>query len=312
MDFIPDRHLRNDPRGAAAQVAAHILLDRQVNPDTAWLVVEGVADDRLFDRFVDLQRTRLACACGRRAVLEVSDQLSRYSKRDGFVGVVDLDFDALRGSPPVLAPVFVTDSHDIETMCLASDHALNAVLSEYCDRERRREFESTTGKSIRQTVLEAAREIGLIRLASLELRLGLKVAGWDYRSHYPQFLDDLKVDRERLYAFLESTPTLRYDGSNRTCTADQISELRAAVSRLDGLYAASDTLLIACGHDACKVLAASIGPSRILGGPNHVEPRRIEQGLRLAYPEHVFLNTKLFNSLKAWQEDNQAWTLLQS
>ena len=290
-------------------MASHILLSRQVHPDTTWLVVEGVADDRLFGRFVDLHGTRLACACGRRAVMEVSNQLARFSKRDGFVGVVDLDFDALRDASPVLPPVFVTDTHDVETMCLASDDALEAVLCEYCDRERWREFESPVGQSVRQAVLAAAREIGLIRLASLELRLGLKVAAWDHRSHYPAFLDDLKVDRGKLYSFLETTPTLRSDGLRRSCTPCDVNALRTAVNRLDDLHSNRDSLLIACGHDACRVLSASIGPSRILGGRD-VEPKAIEQALRLAYPEHVFLSTKLFAALKAWQQANQAWKLL--
>ena len=310
MDFLPDPHLRNDPLGAAAQIASHILLTRQVHPDAAWLVVEGVSDDRLFDRFVDLHGTRLACAYGKDAVLEVSNCLARFAKRDGFVGVVDLDFDGLTGAPPVLPPVFVTDTHDVETMCLASDQALEAVLSEYCDRVRRRDFESSTGQTVRQAVLAAARELGLVRLASLEEHLGLRVSAWDHRSHYPAFLDDLEVDRERMYSFLEATPLAKHGGLRRACSPSEISALRAAISRLNGLHSSCSTLLIACGHDVCKVLSASIGPSRILGGPSDIEPWVIERGLRLAYPEHVFLTTRLFAALKAWQQANQAWKLL--
>ena len=311
MDYIPNPHLRRDPEDAAADVAAHILLTRQVDPDAAWLVVEGIADDHLFDPYVDL-KSRMACACGKRAVELVSDKLARWGKRDGFVGVVDQDFDALLGAPPAISPVFTTDTHDIETMCLASDEAMDAVLSEHSDRECRRKFQFDTGQSVRLAVLAAAREIGLIRLASLKKGLRLNVAEWDCRRHYPAFLADLKVDRSKLCSFLETTPTLRRDGSSRCCTSSEISTLRAEVNRLDEVHSGCDALLIACGHDACKVLSASIGPTRVLGGDHGIEPNALEQALRLAYPKHVFLSTKLFGALREWQQANRAWTLLRA
>lgn len=310
MDFSPDQHLRDDPEGAASQIASHILLTRQVEPDKTWLVVEGAADDKLFDRFIDLHGARLACAFGRKAVLEVSERLARFSRRDGFVGVVDLDFDGVDGVSRASSPVFATDTHDLETMCLASDHALDAVLAEFCDRKLRREFEAASGRSVRQATLAAARELGFVRLASLKRRLGLRVAAWSHQTHYPAFLEGLTVNRENVLAFLGTTPTVSQDGTERTCSSDEIEVLRATLSELEAAHAGRDTLLVACGHDACKILAASIGPERTLGGSREISPWLIEQGLRLAYPEYVFVSTRLFTELQAWQLSNREWKLL--
>lgn len=309
MDFIPDLHLRDAPDLAASEVATHILLSRQVHGDLTWLVVEGHADDRLFDRFVDIDRTRIACACGRQAVLLVSEKLARFNRREGFVGIIDLDFDGVTGGVPFAPPLFATDSHDIETMCLATDHAVGAVLSEHCDRGKRRDYRSRTGLTVRKALLKAARHIGLVRLASLDGRMGLWVAEWDHASHYPLFISDLSVDEEALYSFLGSVPTLRRDGASKTCTPNEIRRLRAAVRKLETLHAVCSSLHLACGHDICKILSCSIGPGRVLGGRS-VTPSEIERDLRLAYPEHVFKRTQLYASLAGWQVDNAGWTLL--
>jgi Protein of unknown function (DUF4435) len=165
----------------------------------AFLVVEGWTDEIFFERFVDAGACAIMVAYGRENAIEAFGELHK-SRFAGALVVVDADFDVLAGRVPLPLGLLFTDTHDVETMLVASP-AFDKILREIGQEEKVESFLAKHG-DLRSRLLESARPIGSLLWVSLRERVGLRFE----ELRYGKFIDDktLIVDpRKMLKAVLD-------------------------------------------------------------------------------------------------------------
>lgn len=147
-----------------AYIANSVRMVRSQDP-RAFLIVEGETDEVFFERFTDPVRCKIVVAEGRENAIDAFDELQR-TRFAGVLVVVDADFDVLNGRLSLPLGLLFTDTHDLETMLIASQ-ALDKLLRRVGKKDKLRAFEAKHG-SIRERLLTSAAPLG--RLLWLSLR----------------------------------------------------------------------------------------------------------------------------------------------
>lgn len=272
----------------ANRVANQIRLSRSQFLGT-FLIVEGDTDKRFYSRFTEAEACRTVIAYGRENAVAASEML----ERGGFAGVlavVDADFDVLEGKIFADSNIFLTDTHDLETMMMKSP-ALEKLLLEMGSESKQEGFRKKLGKEVREVLLEEGLRLGYLRWVSLRHGHALKFEGLSYRNFTD--LVTLAVNQSKLIRTVK-------DHSQKPQLSDQ--ELQRQIEAIRD--EAHDKWLVCCGHDLIGLL--SVGLHKALGSRNwkEVETEILERSLRLAYEFAWFLDTRLYASIKEWEEIN--------
>ncbi|MDX2031446.1 MAG: DUF4435 domain-containing protein [Blastocatellia bacterium] len=254
-----------------------------------FLLVEGEADSRFYGRLVVREKCRVIPVHNKDKATETLTILDG----DGFVGVlaiVDADFDQLEGNLISSPNLFLTDTHDLETLLLKSP-ALEKLLLEMGSQYKQAEYVRNEGRDIREALLEEGCSIGYLRWASLKHQYSLKFEGLNYR----HFTDDstIKVNLTKLIDTVKNhsqKPQISRDQLQR-----QINEIKDE---------SHDRWQVCCGHDLISLL--SIGLHKAFGSKNwnEVEPEILERSLRLAYESIWFQSTRLHAAITEWEQIN--------
>ena len=207
---------------------------------------------------------------------------------EGVLGIIDADFSVVDNDIPALPSLFHTDTHDLETMIVASP-ALDRVLAELGSVEKLKVHAVLAQKSHREAIIFAALPLGHLRHISRRGDLRLRFEGL----HLSRFILDrpyLRCETGRLVAEVKDH-SQRHDLKTR----DLLTALGAEVGWNH------DPWQICCGHDIANVLA--IGLRRTLGTNSAatVTPERVEQSLRLAFEFAYFRQTRLYSAVSEWQ-----------
>jgi len=281
----------------AHEVANDIRMTRE-QYSGCFLIVEGRASDlRLYRNLIDQESCQIVPAHSKENALTVLEILENENFF-GFLVIVDADFWRLEGKHPSSPNLFLTDTHDIETMMLKSP-ALEKLLGEFGSTRKIGRFVNDHNKSVRQALVEGGQVLGYFRWTSSLQNLGLTFEN----IAFAQF-----VDRD----------TLSVDTSQMIRTVKNKSQRHDLVETIlqhaiDGV--ADDThdrWDVCCGHDLICIL--SVGLRKALGSNSarDVEPELLEKSLRLAYEAVYFLETHLFESLRAWEAANQPFRVFTS
>ena len=255
-----------------------------------FLIVEGqTADFRVYKRLVDSKQTKITPAHNKDNALAALKIL----EDDHFLGVlaiVDADFWRLEGLDPTSPNLFITDTHDLETMLLES-LSLEKLLDEFGSEQKITNFVANNNMDVRQALLVAARPIGYLRWVSQRSNLSLTFEDLVFS----RFIDDdtLHIDIGDLIRVVKNK-------SNRHDLDDNY--LQGKIDELaDSKHNSWD---ICCGHDLVCIL--SFGLRSILGSnnTNKVEPEALERLLRTGYESAYFLSTQLYCSLREWETFN--------
>lgn len=106
-----------------ASVNAHSIANsvrmKRLKHAGAFMLVEGEDDKKLLKNFVEKALCVIQIAHGKPNVLGALAILERDSFQ-GVLAIADADFAHLEGEPPHSPNLFWTDTHDLETMLLAS------------------------------------------------------------------------------------------------------------------------------------------------------------------------------------------------
>lgn len=276
------------------EIANQIRMTRSQHNGT-FIIVEGVTDIRLYQRFMSSEHCWFIPAKGK----EKAVGALRILDRDEFVGVlaiVDADFwrieDGIFHSPNL----FITDSHDIETMMLASP-ALEKILMEWGSENKIQEFVRQHGKDVRQILLEIGQPVGYLRLVSIEKNLSLKFEGIQFSKF---------IDRKTLELTVDQLITEVKNKSQRH-TLDNTS-IEQAIQ--DVSLSEDDPWNVCCGHDLIGILSFCL--TRTLGSNQEqdVKPELLEKILRTAYEYAYFVETNLYKSLNCWEMSNPSFPIL--
>jgi hypothetical protein len=273
---------------------ANEIRQRRSSLNETFLITEGTADKRFYKQFIDKESCKVYVAYGKQNVIRTLEIL----ENDGFNGViaiVDADFDRLEGIEPDSVNIFMTDTHDLETMILKSP-ALEKLLIEHGSEQKIRSITKTQNKDIRQILLDAGIQIGYLRWVNEKDNLSLKFEGISFN----EFIDENLLTLNLVQMII----TVQNKSQRHNIKTEDIQERLNQLSNPD-----HDPWDVCCGHDLVCIL--SFGLRKVLGtnNANAVTPEHIELDLRLSFEETYFLATQLYESLKAWEQNNHPFRI---
>lgn len=280
----------------ANDVANSVRMNRSLHKGTIMLV-EGPVDSRVYGRFIDRSRCMVIPAFSRDNA-ERALAILAASRVPGVLAVVDRDFSGLDGSKSSSDNLLMTDTHDLETMILASD-ALTSVLSEFASR-----FGAVPdAQEIREVLLNNGMVIGLLRWISSPSKEGLNLT-FDELPFQPfTNQETLQVDIDALIATVM--------GNSYPVRVDSPVLKSKLVSLMKEANAAKyDRWHICCGHDLVTLLF--IGLTNLFGAQSAkvLTPGQLENVLRLRYTLSHFVLTDLHKSMLDWEAANTAFAIL--
>ena len=153
----------------AARKANEIMMLRSRHRGS-FLIVEGSSDAKVFNNLVDSSNCKVTPAFSKETVIQVLTELEKRGAK-GILAIVDSDFWVLEGKRINQPNLFVTDTHDLETMLLLSP-ALEKVLGEYIPGDKLSYLEKI-GTKVRELLLDVGIQIGYLRWLNYKENLGL-------------------------------------------------------------------------------------------------------------------------------------------
>lgn len=274
------------------RVANEVMMLRRMHRGS-FMIVEGPTDARVFRNLVDNRNCKLVIAYSKNNAIKALHELEERGQK-GILAIVDADYWALDGVLVEDPNLFLTDTHDLETMILLSP-ALEKVISEYLPGDKVGLLERI-GEEIREELVRIGLSIGYLRWIN---------------------------DREDLYLCFDSLPiSTCLDSGTLDLDMDQIIKASTIGSRNHTMSAKSirhkldelstqngDPWHICQGHDLVLILEVVLPVmlDRIVGRRNADRTRTraraeiLDKELRLAYEHSFFIRTRLYVSIRDWE-----------
>lgn len=268
-------------------ICNQICMERTVFNGT-FLVVEGVTDERLFEKFVDKDQVRIIEAHSKDNVRNSVKDMASERRDLRVIGIVDPDLDRLRGKK-VRPPLFHTDCRDMEMMIIRSN-ALQDVLDEYSERDLLDRFTESVGP-VRNALLSASYPLGLLMYISQSEGLNLSFKDLDFE----RFINPRTLSLNA-GAMVD---TVIFNSKNcRMGRKALLARLDREAEELENHWDA------ARGHDTVSILLIAL--KRNFGSFNSRGLNEGELGgaLRLAFSDQCFVGTDLYRDTSEWAAKN--------
>lgn len=286
-------------------VKTNIFFTRKKNKKKVFILVEGTGDVGFYKNIIDKNNVQIIPMGDEKTKESAKDNVIRAielinrDKTQGVVAIVDTDYDAIAGKIQEIDNLIYTDDHDIETMILKTD-AYDKFENEYGNEGRILEYESQFGP-ILDNILQCGSKIGKTRLLSIRENLRL-----DFKS---VVLEDF-VDETLNFDWNDYFKQVLYVSKK----LPQREELTTKFQNDSNDY---NVWQLCRGHDLTTLMAIfySEKSKYKLGNSKArlLKSESVEQFLRAAYyvPIH-FTNTKMYERLLEWQNNNPGWCLLRN
>jgi hypothetical protein len=258
-----------------------LLASHPHNSNKIFILLEGDTDIRLFRSLLNSNYCYFKSIPGgisqlEKGLLIISSEFQRV------IGIRDADFMHLQNKTPKIAVLFLTDSHDIETMMVGSDEAFHAVVSEFYS------FTFNT-ISLRDQFFNSIKFLGYTRWLNdiNNLKLNFKGIG------IANFID------------IES-----FKINEKKCVEEIINRSpNAIVKDIDSLLTSINLLMesnnkldqVCCGHDVIQIMAIFFNEHNKKG----VQTEQVQSSFRISYNLSQFQKTILFTQLKKWADQNK-------
>ena len=140
--------------------------------DGGFLLVEGDSDSKFLKLHVDRKRCNIRIAGSKTSVLGAAKKLDE--KQDSVsIGIIDADFDRVKGVDHGISRLVMTDHHDLE-MLLVKSSALKRVLNRLVDEDALNKFESKQQDNILNYVLSLSLIWGRLRYLHISEQCSFK------------------------------------------------------------------------------------------------------------------------------------------
>lgn len=269
---------------SVGDVVAEVLMIRAAGQDPC-IFVEGPSDSSFWQRFSPVDPGQFVTCFGKSTVIGSIRRLEALGIQ-AIIGIIDDDYDSILNILYQSSNLVSTDSHDLETILIESK-TLEMLFNEYCDATKRGAFETSSGKTLREGLVDRALPFGKLRLISLQL--GLSVAfpcsPWKYINDSSWHLD---------YNLLLAD----------FATAMGLS-IAAVQTHISAAPSTPEWALIN-GHDAVEIIAIAFC---VLGKRSSPSNKLIPSILRLTYAEGMLQCTRIYAQIKAWELRNAATVL---
>lgn len=254
-----------------------------------YLIVEGESDERFFENILDCEKCKVRNVEGKDNVKNFIMKQNKTRKK-GYLGVVDADFEHITHCDHKIDNVIMTDVHDIEMLILRSKPNMRKIYSEMTENIIINNYEKTHSNSYVQSVINAAYEIGLLKLVMKRPKYEIDMSDIPYIDIVD---DSFSVNLDELIN--------RIKGNRHT----QI-EIKNEVDIEKGKK--HDQYQICCGHDVTSILAISFIAKEHeglgYGKRKKVHKNEIEELLRVCYDFELFKFTAMYNDIIEWERKN--------
>ncbi len=285
------------------RTANNIRLRRNENPDHSFLIVEGDTDIHFYQNVLDTYQKRCFVVKhldGKNAKQDAIGLLAKLEKTqfEGVLAIVDADFDTLEGKTPESKNLFLTDTHDMETMILKSP-AFDKFLSEYGSEGKIKLFVKQQNKAVRKKLLDEGMHLGYLRWISEEAKTEDKLK-FD-KLPFGKFVDKetLTVNQQKLLETIKN--------HSQQHALDWIDVKKRIEDKKDAKH---NLWYVCCGHDLIELLSIGLRKALATRKGKEAEPEIIEKNLRLAYEYSYFVTTRLYRAIMQWEDANRPFKIL--
>lgn len=278
----------------AARLATKLQMLLCGKKSKLFVAVEGVTDFRLYSKVFVTSVCEIVVGESKQNVVEAVI-LCNEKHLQGVIGIVDADFWHM-DKQQIPENIFITDSHDLETM-LINSKAYENVLLEYGDGGKVNRFEMRKKKTIKETLLENVALVGYLRKLSLTYEWGFNFNHLDFKEFTT--ISDLAIEEERLIKSLVFH-----------CKKQEVKNSEMVIQILHQTISPQDDLWqVCCGHDLMELM--TLGFIHLFGNYNAKKMivGQLEGSFRLAYQDYYFKQTKLYESLCKWEEKHEKYHL---
>jgi hypothetical protein len=233
----------------------------------------------------------------------IYDDFSKKSKLSGVIAIVDSDFDKITKKSVFQHPcLFRTDYHDIELMMLRSG-AFNKFFKRYCTEinklkhylekfYKRKIREENLIQCFLEALLKNSKKLGISRWINFENRCNLSFKNLNYFIIMDKEL--FNIDGNQLINHI-----ITKNHKNR--------EFKKKFKELHELELTKDFNLnqICQGHDTISILAIWINNLFCKRKSfSSLQPEDIQKFLEGSYEFRFFKESKLYQDLISWQQEN--------
>ena len=268
------------------------------------LLVEGSTDERVFENFVDCSDCKIVYANGKDNTVGALDVIEKRN-HSGVLAVVDADFWRLDNIIPSSRSLFITDTHDIETMILTSP-AFDKFIREFCISKVNKSPQEIL--ELLELLIDSGLHIGFLRWFSSPAQKNLELKFQDL--NYELFISDktLKIDiKELIKAVLSNTKAVSKTVQSNTGKKSLIDETILKTFAKKHLHQDKDKLQICHGKDLINIL--SIGIRKIFGKKQYknMDSDIISGTLRGFYEFQHFKMSVLYKTICDWENSNKPY-----
>ena len=274
------------------------------NGGKVFVIVEGPYDLEVYDRCFSRDACILRIANSKENVRDVvAGILEEGGEGHGrIIGIIDSDFSLFTGTGIKGDNLFITDTHDLETMLIASP-ALDRVIDHVSSHSLQQSFAQKVqgdlrGNDLRRSLTMAARYLGFAILINNRkgFNITFKHINCKKKDNFARF-----IDAETLECNLESLVALILEKNNDR-GEEFIRVLREEISDSAG-YFFEYPWHICRGHDLICILLRDISYRYPQRSGGDIRGRDLEQLLRSYYRAEYFARTDLCDRLHAWEEE---------
>jgi len=281
-----------------------LRMERQACRNLSAVIVEADPDSRFYRQFFQKSSHRIFYFKGKKDVKEI---IRNHQNLGGILGIIDADCCYYLKEVND-ENIFLTDFRDLECMLVVSP-ALEKILNEYCDDNKLEGFIHERGIEYRDILLEAVKYFGILMCYSEKYNLGLKFKDLECQD----FIDTktIKFDLELFISILKekTNPELFF--------TDPFKNL---ISIIEGELEKERNLWLICrGHDITKLILFTL--HRFVGkefvrkySPDDESDLKdvyqLERELRLAYDNNLFKQSRLYQSIQEWEQNNPPFKIL--
>ena len=270
-----------------------------------FILTEGPGDYEFYSRFFNCELSEIRFANSKENVIKILDDLSVTLKKEAgspVIGIVDRDFSFFMPEADERENLFMTDTHDIETMII-SDELIGKVLDYYRKRSAGVEFQRsmTLGlrrESVLSSLVRCSVLIGLSLYVNQKygLNMTFKHINCKKKNLFLEFTDPVtfRCDEDKLLALISGRNKAKYEGFR-----EALSEEKA---KNPDYF--DHPMQLCRGHDLMCALLADINVNYPQMDGRKVLLRDLERLFRNLYERNDFFSTELFNSLERWAKNN--------
>ncbi|MCM3364220.1 DUF4435 domain-containing protein [Niallia sp. Sow4_A1] len=264
-----------------------------------YLIVEGMKDFNLYNKFINVGDTvEIKQVGGKEKVIEVIKILEERQFEEK-IGIVDTDFSKISERDLLIASVFSTDYHDSEVMMFKSP-ALETLLYIYVKKDKLEEF--LNGRDLRATLLNIAKEIGLLKLANYLHSFGLAFKPKNIDGNtlkYKNFIDERTLQFKGKEELINTVYNYSLSRSSQVADKELVHEKFDELSNKE-----YDFLQLVNGHDLSNIIFLLLKKALRSTKKSLSDYNTIEDSFIMSYEARYFIETELFQNLYKWSNLN--------